>query len=97
MMSTLSNNLLKIQISTHGAELNSILGLDDNLEYLWNADENYWKRHAPILFPIVGKLNNNTYSVNQKSYTLSQHGFARDSEFKIYSIEKQKECQINSS
>jgi galactose mutarotase-like enzyme len=96
-MSTLSNNLLKIQISTHGAELNSILGLNDNLEYLWNADENYWKRHAPILFPIVGKLNNNTYRVNQKNYTLSQHGFARDSEFKIYSKENNSITYILSS
>lgn len=48
------------------------------------ADENgkiYWKRHAPILFPIVGKLKRNQTIINGKTYEMTQHGFARDSEF----------------
>lgn len=32
----------------------------------------------PILFPICGNLPNNTYTYNGQSYTLKQHGFARD-------------------
>lgn len=32
----------------------------------------------PILFPICGNLPNNTYSHQGKTYTLKQHGFARD-------------------
>ncbi len=32
----------------------------------------------PILFPICGNLPNNTYTLNSQSYTLKQHGFARD-------------------
>ncbi|OAB57880.1 aldose epimerase [Phormidium willei BDU 130791] len=32
----------------------------------------------PILFPICGNLPDNTYTYNGKSYTLKQHGFARD-------------------
>jgi galactose mutarotase-like enzyme len=32
----------------------------------------------PILFPICGNLPNNTYTHNGESYTLKQHGFARD-------------------
>ncbi|MBW4634417.1 MAG: aldose epimerase [Iphinoe sp. HA4291-MV1] len=32
----------------------------------------------PILFPICGNLPNNTYTLNDKQYTLKQHGFARD-------------------
>ena len=48
------------------------------------TDENgkvYWKRHAPILFPIVGKLKKNQTIINGKEYEMSQHGFARDMEF----------------
>jgi galactose mutarotase-like enzyme len=33
---------------------------------------------VPILFPICGNLPDNTYSHNGQSYTLKQHGFARD-------------------
>jgi galactose mutarotase-like enzyme len=32
----------------------------------------------PILFPICGNLPDNTYTYNGKTYTLKQHGFARD-------------------
>ncbi len=47
-------------------------------------DENgrvYWKRHAPILFPIVGKLKRNQTIINGRTFEMSQHGFARDMEF----------------
>ncbi|BAZ20780.1 aldose 1-epimerase [Kalymmatonema gypsitolerans NIES-4073] len=33
---------------------------------------------VPILFPICGNLPDNTYTLNDKQYTLKQHGFARD-------------------
>ncbi|MBW4668840.1 MAG: aldose epimerase [Cyanomargarita calcarea GSE-NOS-MK-12-04C] len=32
----------------------------------------------PILFPICGNLPDNTYTHNDKTYTLKQHGFARE-------------------
>ena len=48
------------------------------------VDENgkvYWKRHSPVLFPIVGKLKKNQTIINGKTYEIMQHGFARDMEF----------------
>lgn len=48
------------------------------------VDENgkvYWKRHAPVLFPIVGKLKKNQTLIGGRTYELPQHGFARDLEF----------------
>lgn len=48
------------------------------------VDENgkvYWKRHSPVLFPIVGKLKRNQTIINGKQYEIFQHGFARDLEF----------------
>lgn len=57
-----------------------------NRELLWNPqDENakkVWNRSAPVLFPIVGKLKNDSYNWAGKTYQLNQHGFARDMEFK---------------
>ncbi len=45
-------------------------------EVLWNADPEYWGRHAPILFPFVGKLNGGVYHYEGNEYTMSAHGFA---------------------
>lgn len=41
----------------------------------------YWKRHAPVLFPIVGKLRRNQTLINGRTFEIPQHGFARDMEF----------------
>lgn len=41
----------------------------------------YWKRHAPVLFPIVGKLKRNQTIINGRTFEIPQHGFARDMEY----------------
>ena len=79
----LKNNFLKIKIKSFGAELNSLQKCNENIEYLWQADTKYWNRHAPILFPIVGRLKYDSYFYDNKKYSMSQHGFARDNEFKV--------------
>lgn len=82
-MKTLSNSRLTIKVSPHGAELCSILC--DGKEYLWQADPAYWKRHSPVLFPIVGRVWEDVYRHDGKSYSLPQHGFARDMDFELVS------------
>ena len=47
---------------------------------LWQARP-VWPRHAPVLFPIVGRLKDDTLRHEGKSYRLTQHGFARDRRF----------------
>ena len=51
--------------------------------YIWTIDTKYWNKTSPILFPIVGRLKNDTYHYEGNQYALSRHGFARDNEFKI--------------
>lgn len=79
----LENNEWKAQISTHGAELISMVRKSDGREYIWGADPAVWKRHAPVLFPLVGKYKNNTSVFEGKEYHMTQHGFARDMEFSV--------------
>lgn len=80
----LINNTLRVEIATRGAELQSVRSLVDDTEYLWNGDATYWNRRAPHLFPIVGKIRDNTYTHHGASFTLPQHGFARDSIFELH-------------
>lgn len=82
-MKTLINDTLSIKVKPSGAELSSIISLDNGHEYLWQADPAYWKRHSPVLFPIVGGLWNNEYRHHGQTYPMSQHGFARDKEFSL--------------
>ena len=85
MIYSLENSSIKITASTHGGEIHSITSKIDGSEYLWDGNPQYWKYHAPILFPIVGKVIDSKYRVNGKTYELPQHGLARTSEFKLVS------------
>lgn len=75
----LSNDKLTLEIASQGAEPVSLV--KDGREYLWSADARFWNRHAPILFPAVGKPCNNEIRIGGQVYTMKQHGFARDCAF----------------
>ncbi len=81
MLHYLENDILKIAVDTHGAELSSIFNKKENKEMLWQGDPAYWGRKSPVLFPVVGKYKNGKTTYHGKEYSLGQHGFARDSEF----------------
>ena len=85
MIYSLENSNIKITASTHGGEIHSITSKVDGTEYLWDGNPEYWKYHAPILFPIVGKVIDSRYIVDGKTYELPQHGLARTSEFTMIS------------
>ena len=78
MAIVLENSSIKILIHEKGAELASLFHKKNATEYLWQANPQYWNRHAPLLFPIIGKLNNDTTIIKDKPYHMTQHGFARD-------------------
>ena len=77
----LDNSIISIEIANHGAELKS--AVKDGFEYMWCADEKYWARTSPVLFPIVGSLKDKSYKLDGKVYQMNQHGFARDYEFEL--------------
>lgn len=82
-MTILSNDILAVEVSGHGAELQSIRKGD--VEYLWQGDPSFWGRRSPVLFPIVGSVWESRYRVGGKEYQMGQHGFARDMEFTLVS------------
>ena len=78
---TIYNHQIKATINTLGAELIQLE--KENHNYIWTIDETYWNKTSPILFPIVGRLKNDAYTIEGKTYELPRHGFARNFEFKV--------------
>lgn len=71
--------MIQFEVSKYGAEL-QCLRCNDR-EYLWQGNPDHWKRRAPILFPIVGRVTDDILRIDGCEYKMNQHGFARDSEF----------------
>lgn len=79
----IENDELKVTINSVGCEIKSVKSVKTKEEYMWSANPQVWKRTAPILFPIVGKYADNESIYEGKTYTMTQHGFARDKEFSL--------------
>lgn len=79
----IENEFLIATIAEDGAELVSLKSKKTNIEYIWQGDPAYWARHAPVLFPVVGRLKNDQYTYENQTYSMSQHGFARDGLFQV--------------
>ena len=83
---TIENEFLRARIDERGAELVSLVSKNDDCEYIWQGDEKYWTGHSPIMFPICGRLIDGKYTYKGKEYELGCHGFARHSDFALYSV-----------
>ena len=83
MKATLENTYLSIAVKSKGGELCSLVKKATQTEYIWQAGRDYWNRHAPVLFPIVGALKDGIYYYEGKGYKMGQHGLARDLPFRL--------------
>ena len=80
-MHILENAFLSVAVEDQGAQLVRIYDKEKQRELLWNADPAFWKYHAPVLFPLVGMVNEGKYRYQGNTYQVHQHGFAREVEF----------------
>ncbi len=73
----LKNEFITATVSDKGAELISVKDAS-GFEYMWNyVGEEFWSDHAPILFPICGRLAGGAYTVGGVEYKMNMHGFTR--------------------
>ena len=75
-MIEIGSDALTATIDPFGAELSSLRDAQGR-ELMTDADPAYWTGHAPLLFPIVGRLNGDVLRVDGQAYPMKQHGFAR--------------------
>ena len=88
---TLKSEAITATVKADGAELCSLKNAAGT-ELLWQAGPQ-WPRHAPLLFPIVGRLKNDELRLGGKTYAMTQHGFARDQRFE-WSEREPASCKL---
>ncbi|MBY0521285.1 MAG: aldose 1-epimerase family protein [Sphingomonas sp.] len=79
---TIGSDALCAAINPLGAELSSLKDAAGR-ELMTDADPAFWRGRAPILFPIVGRLNDDLLWIDGESYRMEKHGFARRSTFDL--------------
>ena len=81
-MIEIATDQLRAAIDPFGAELASLTDAQGR-ELMTDADPAYWAGRAPLLFPIVGRLNGDVLRVDGRDYAMKQHGFARRMTFEV--------------
>ncbi|MDM8533127.1 aldose 1-epimerase family protein [Clostridiaceae bacterium HSG29] len=89
MGNILFNDKCEVIIDSLGAELKSLFDKENKIEYIWQADKAYWAKSSPTLFPYIGNVKNDKYSLDGVEYQMTKHGFVRDKEFEL--VEKKNE------
>lgn len=80
-MYQIENEWIRLTVNQTGAEMFSVYSKKDDFEYLWDGNPDFWKFHAPICFPIIGTLKEDTCMAEDKYCHMTVHGFARDMSF----------------
>ena len=77
---------LSARVARRGAEMVELRD-EAGRDLLWDGDPAFWAGHAPILFPIVGRLKDDRLTVDGVAHPMRQHGIARLSAFELVSHE----------
>ena len=80
----IKNSKIEVEISTLGAEIQSLTF--NGKQKFWTGNAAFWAGKAPVLFPICGRLKNGVYYYNGQEYKMPPHGFAKKSEFDVVSV-----------
>jgi galactose mutarotase-like enzyme len=80
MIAYIENDRFRVGAKSVGAELTSFS--DGGTELLWQGSE-IWNGQSPLLFPVVGRLREDTYCLGGETYVIPKHGFARKAEFAL--------------
>ena len=88
MLHEIKNNIITAIINDLGAELISLKF--NNIDILNNPITSTWNKVSPFLFPVVSKLYNESYLVNETIYNISKHGFAKNMIFDVLLKEQSK-------
>ncbi|MDR3076587.1 MAG: aldose 1-epimerase family protein [Synergistaceae bacterium] len=78
----IENSFISVQISETGGEITSVRGAD-GVEYIWQGDATYWAGRSPHLFPVIGRMFGDKYTLSGKTYKIGRHGFFRHREMRL--------------
>lgn len=80
-MIEIENSKFQAVIDEHGAQLTHLVNKKGGFDYIWNGAQ--WPKHAPVLFPAIGRSNQDQYVLKGQTFTMPQHGFVSEQDFAV--------------
>ena len=80
-MIAIENENYIVEINVNGAQIESFKDKKLAIEYIWNADKDYWGYSSPTLFPVIGSSYDNRYHFDGQTTHIDNHGILRKAKF----------------
>lgn len=90
MIHYIENDYLVVGVKEFGCEIATIKSKKTDCEFMWQGNPDIWSGQAPILFPIVGRLIDDKYTLDGIDYEMPKHGFARKMLWKFLGADDSK-------
>lgn len=91
----IKDNNIEVIIDTLGGEVTSIKSKKNQKEYLWQGAPGYWPGKSPLLFPIVGHLQDGVIGIRGEKCKMSNHGFLQNLDMEVVKhTEKELELSV---
>ena len=81
----LENEYLHVEVSSMGAELQSIFDKKSAREILWIGDSTHWKGQSPVMFPVNVRFKDEKYTYRGREYVMPRMGLAVSNNFTLRS------------
>lgn len=82
-MIAIENKDYIVELNLFGGQIASFRDKKLDIEYMWNADPDYWAYSSPTLFPVIGSSHDNKYHFNGQTTSMPNHGVLRTADFDI--------------
>lgn len=92
MIHYIENEKLILGVKEFGCEIATIKSKATDYEFMWQGNPDIWGGQAPILFPIIGRLIDDKYTLDGKEYDMPKHGFARKLPWEFLGAEGDSMC-----
>ncbi len=83
MIHYIENDRIRVGVKEFGGELTSFFDKNAGFEYLWQGIPEIWSGQSPVLFPVIGRLKNDGYTLGGVRYSCPKHGVARKRPFSL--------------
>ena len=83
MIHYIENDQIRVGVKEFGGELTSFFDKRNGFEYLWQGDPDVWSGQSPVLFPVIGRLKDDGYTLGGVRYDCPKHGVARKRPFRV--------------
>ncbi|MBQ6162909.1 MAG: aldose 1-epimerase family protein [Clostridia bacterium] len=85
MIHYIENEQIRVGVKEFGGELTVFFDKTAGFEYLWQGDPDVWYGQSPVLFPVIGRLKDDGYTLGGVRYSCPKHGVARKRPFALVS------------